>query len=144
MHLVRRRNIPALCGETGWGEDMEMSTWVQAALDAIPLLGQATEETGMGGGTDLGGVLGFINYGVLGLLALGFIKGWVATPKERDRLAADLDKARSDLKDKDAEIARLNGVIQDNLQAMTATMDKQIDLSAARMRQKGSSSHGGS
>jgi hypothetical protein len=93
---------------------------------------------------DITSAVGLLNYGVLGILTLGFIRGWVVSPKERDRLVTELDSAKADLKTKDTEIARLNEVIQENLQAMTATMDKQIELATARMRREESSPHGGS
>lgn len=94
-------------------------------------------------GTDLTSVVGLLNYGVLGILAVGFIRGWVVSPRERDRLLVELDEAKKDVKAKEAEIARLNEVIQDNLQAMTATMDKQIDLARATRRREEPSGHGG-
>lgn len=93
--------------------------------------------------TDVSSVVGFVNYGVLGLLTIGFIRGWVVAPRERDRLVVELDKAQAELREKDVEIARLNVLIQENLQAMTATMDKQIELAVARQRREASSGHGG-
>ena len=94
------------------------------------------------GGADVTGVVGLLNYGVLGIMVVGFIRGWVVTPRERDRLLAELDEAKKDAKNREAEIARLNEVIQDNLQAMTATMDKQIDLARATHRREEPSGHG--
>lgn len=85
-------------------------------------------------GADVTSIVGLLNYGVLGILAIGFIKGWVVSPRERDRLSEDIKNLREEGQKKDSEIARLNGVIQDNLQAMTVTMDKQLDLAAHRAR----------
>jgi hypothetical protein len=85
-----------------------------------------------GASTDITSLVGLVNYGVLGVLTLGFIRGWVVSPKERDRLTADLEREREINATKEAEIKRLNEVIQNNLQAMTVTMDKQLDLAAAR------------
>jgi len=89
-----------------------------------------------GSSPDITGLVGLVNYGVLGILTLGFIRGWVVSPKERDRLAADLQHERDINATKEAEIKRLNQVIQDNLQAMTVTMDKQLDLAAARAQER--------
>lgn len=85
-------------------------------------------------GEDVTSIVGLLNYGVLGILAIGFIKGWVVSPRERDRLAEDIKNLREEAQKKESEIARLNGVIQENLQAMTVTMDKQLDLAAHRAR----------
>lgn len=78
------------------------------------------------------GYIGLLNYGVLGILTLGFIRGWVVTPRERDRLAQDNTELKEEAKGKDEEIARLNTVMQEQLQAMVATTDKQIDLWSRR------------
>jgi hypothetical protein len=88
--------------------------------------------TGAGGAGEvagqLSGAVGLLNYGVLGILTLGFIRGWVVSPKERERLISDNAELKKENADKDIEIARLNQVMQENLQAMVATTDKQIDL----------------
>jgi hypothetical protein len=91
--------------------------------------------------TDITSLVGLVNYGVLGVLTLGFIRGWVVSPKERDRLTADLEREREINATKEAEIKRLNEVIQNNLQAMTVTMDKQLDLAAARAQAEERRSH---
>lgn len=107
------------------------------------LLAAATAPAGdQAGGADVTSLVGLLNYGVLGILAVGFIRGWVVAPRERDRLLIELDEAKKDARNREAEIARLNEVIQDNLQAMTATMDKQIDLARATYRREEPSGHG--
>jgi len=95
-------------------------------------LAAATDAANASTATDITSLVGLVNYGVLGILTLGFIRGWVVSPKERDRLTADLEREREINTSKEAEIKRLNEVIQSNLQAMTVTMDKQLDLAAAR------------
>ena len=85
---------------------------------------------------DITSLVGLVNYGVLGILTLGFIRGWVVSPKERDRLTQDLERERTINSEKEEEIKRLNQVIQDNLQAMTITMDKQLDLAAIRVKER--------
>lgn len=96
-------------------------------------LAQAAIDSGSSGaGADITSLVGLVNYGVLGILTLGFIRGWVVSPRERDRLTADLAHEREEKKLLQDEIKRLNQVIQDNLQAMTVTMDKQLELAAAR------------
>lgn len=92
--------------------------------------------TDAGSSTDISSLVGLINYGVLGIITVGFIRGWVVSPKERDSLKADLDHERAEKKAAQEEVARLNQVIQDNLTAMTVTMDKQLDLAAARVQER--------
>lgn len=106
---------------------MLISATILAASDAV--------SSAIPGANELGGIVGLLNYGVLGILTVGFIKGWVVSPRERDRLLKELDQSQADVKAKEAEVARLNVVIQENLQAMTATMDKQIDLARAAARE---------
>lgn len=98
----------------------------QLVLAATSGAGDGTAVTIPGG--DLSSIVGLLNYGVLGILAVGFIRGWVVSPKERDRLAEDNLQLKREGAEKDAEIARLNQVMQDNLQAMVATTDRQIEL----------------
>lgn len=96
----------------------------------------AAETTGSSPSTDITSLVGLVNYGVLGILTLGFIRGWVVSAKERDRLTRDLEREREINAEKEEEIRRLNQVIQDNLQAMTITMDKQLDLAAVRVKER--------
>lgn len=101
----------------------------------IVVLAQAGAGLGGLGGTDLTSIVGLLNYGVLGILTIGFVRGWVVSPRERDRLADDLKAARDDLDARDVEIARLNDLMLKQLQAMVATTDKQLDLWAAQQQQ---------
>jgi hypothetical protein len=48
-----------------------------------------------GASTDITSLVGLVNYGVLGVLTLGFIRGWVVSPKERDRRRTWKGSARS-------------------------------------------------
>lgn len=86
---------------------------------------------------ELSSIVGLLNYGVLGILAVGFIRGWVVSPRERDRLAEDNAELKRENAEKDAEIARLNQVMRDNLQAMVATTDRQIELLSRRRGSRG-------
>lgn len=85
---------------------------------------------------DVGGAVGFLNYGVLGILTLGFIRGWVVSPRERDRLVEDNKLLKEELGAANKEIARLNIVLQEQLQAMVTTTDKQIELIMMRMNDR--------
>ena len=107
----------------------DMLAHVVAASGTTPPVGG--DSVSIPGG-DVASIVGLLNYGVLGILAVGFIRGWVVSPRERDRLEAHNAELKKENADKDAEIARLNKVMQDNLQAMVATTDKQIELWSRR------------
>lgn len=85
------------------------------------------------GDIDPSGLVGLVNYGVLGILTLGFIRGWVVSPRERERLIEDNKELKADNAEQAAEIARLNVVMQEQLQAMVANTDRQIELWSRRL-----------
>jgi len=79
-------------------------------------------------GGDIASIVGLLNYGVLGIITVGFVRGWVVSPRERDRLIEDNHELKKENAEKDLEIARLNTVMQEQLQAMVKNTDRQIEL----------------
>lgn len=66
-------------------------------------------------GTDFGDISGFVNFGVLGLVVLSLITGWLWTKPSVDRLEKERDRAIAEREKAEAQRDAMAQVLQERL-----------------------------